>query len=186
MLELVIGGARSGKSAYAEQCALEFSNQNTSSAASSVFFIATATAGDEEMETRIQHHKASRPNNWQTLEEPVKLAEALKEANKKSGFIIVDCLTLWLTNLLALNDKQRQSEIDALFASLSELTSPVIFVTNEIGSGVVPMGKETRWFVDEAGRLHQRLAAKCQRVTQMIAGIPNRIKNESDNDESKN
>lgn len=185
MFELVIGGARSGKSAYAEQCALEFSNLNTNSAAGSVYFIATATAGDDEMETRIQHHKASRPQNWQTLEEPIELAEALKQANTKSGFIIVDCLTLWLTNLLALNDKQRQSEINALFTGLSEITSSVIFVTNEIGSGIVPMGKETRWFVDEAGRLHQRLAAKCQRVTQMIAGIPNRIKNEPDNDESK-
>ena len=180
MFELVIGGARSGKSAYAEQCALEFSNRNTSSMAGSVFFIATATAGDDEMATRIQHHKASRPNDWTTIEEPIKLAKALKQAKDQAGFIIVDCLTLWLSNLLALNAEQRQSEIDSLFACLSDLSASVIFVTNEVGSGVVPMGEESRWFVDETGRLHQRLAVQCQRVTQMIAGIPHRIKNDPD------
>jgi len=179
MLELVIGGARSGKSAYAERCALEYTQSNPKSTNSGVLYIATATADDEEMTARIHHHQTSRPESWQTIEEPTKLASALTQASEPSEFIIVDCLTLWLTNLLATDNEQCQQEIDLLFSTLPGLTSSVIFVTNEIGMGIVPLGAETRRFVDEAGRLHQRLAVQCHRVTQMIAGIPNRIKNES-------
>ena len=113
------------------------------------------------------------------MEEPIALASALARANNDAGFIIVDCLTLWLTNLFSLEKKQKTQQIDLLFRCLPELTTPVIFVSNEVGSGVVPMGEQTRRFVDEAGWLHQRLAAECQCVTQVIAGIPNRIKNES-------
>jgi len=178
MLELVIGGARSGKSAYAGQCALEYIQSNLKSTNGGVLLIATATAGDDEMAARIHHHQMSRPDDWQTIEEPIKLANALTQASERSEFIIVDCLTLWLTNLLAIDNEQRQREIALVFSIVPELTSSVIFVTNEIGMGVVPLGEETRRFVDEAGRLHQRLAAQCQRVTQMVAGIPNRVKNE--------
>ena len=178
MLELVIGGARSGKSAYAEQCALEYTKSNSKSTNGSVLYIATATAGDEEMAARIHHHQKSRPESWQTIEEPIKLANALIQASEQSEFIIVDCLTLWVTNLLAIDIEQRQREIDLVLSVLPKLTSSVIFVTNEIGMGVVPLGEETRRFVDEAGRLHQHLATQCHRVTQMIAGIPSRIKNE--------
>jgi len=186
MFELVIGGARSGKSAYAEQCALEYTREharkytqsNPKSTNGAILYIATATAGDDEMARRIHHHQNARPESWQTIEEPIKLANALTQASEQSAFIIVDCLTLWLTNLLVRDNEQRQQEIDLLFSTLPELTSSVIFVTNEIGMGVVPLGEETRRFVDEAGRLHQRLATQCHRVTQMIAGIPNRIKDE--------
>lgn len=179
MLELVIGGARSGKSAYAERRALEYTKQNSRRKNGGVLYVATATAGDAEMAMRIEHHKASRLDDWQTIEEPIKLASILKQHANKSEFIIVDCLTLWLANLLTMDNEQAQREIDLLFSSLAELTSSVIFVSNEVGMGVVPLGEETRRFVDEAGRLHQRLAVRCHRVTQMIAGIPNRIKDEA-------
>lgn len=178
MLELVIGGARSGKSAYAQQCATEFCADKQKKI-STVSYIATATADDAEMASRIQHHRQTRPQHWHTLEEPIALASTLTRANSDSDFIIVDCLTLWLTNLFALGEKQRTQQVDLLFTCLPEITTSVVFVTNEIGSGVVPMGEETRRFVDEAGWLHQRLATKCHRVTQVVAGIPNRIKNES-------
>lgn len=175
MLELVLGGARSGKSAYAEQCAQAFIKQVSTA---KVLYIATATAEDSEMADRIEHHRATRPHDWQTIEEPIKLASILKQHNASSEYIIVDCLTLWLTNLLMRDKELMHQEVDSLLASLSELTSSVIFVSNEVGMGIVPMGVETRHFVDEAGRLHQALAARCQRVTQMIAGIPNRIKDQ--------
>jgi adenosylcobinamide kinase/adenosylcobinamide-phosphate guanylyltransferase len=175
MLELVIGGARSGKSTYAEQCAKNYSEQNKN-LESEVLYIATATAGDDEMTMRIAHHKQSRPDSWQTVEEPVKLAALLEKFNQPSNFLIVDCLTLWLTNLFSLDPEQKQREIDSLLTTLPGITSSVIFVTNEIGMGVVPLGETTRQFVDEAGRLHQLIAGQCHRVTQMVAGIPNIIK----------
>jgi len=168
MLELVIGGARSGKSAYAEQRATD--------SKLAVYYIATATAGDVEMQQRIAQHKKSRCSDWQTIEEPVHLGKAL--AVQDDVFVIVDCLTLWMTNILALEPKQYQKEIDHFFITIETITTPTIFVTNEVGMGVVPLGEQTRRFVDESGRLHQRLARRCQRVTQMIAGIENRIKNE--------
>lgn len=176
MLELVIGGARSGKSTYAEQCAKTFIERSTN-IDPDVIYVATATAEDAEMLTRIEHHKQSRPQCWKTIEEPIKLAAVLEKYNVPSRFIIVDCLTLWLTNLFTQNTRQKQTEIDALLTLLPCLDSSAIFVTNEIGMGVVPLGEETRRFVDEAGRLHQQIASQCHRVTQMVAGIPNTVKN---------
>ena len=176
MLELVIGGARSGKSAYAAQCAKESHH--------SVLYIATATAGDDEMLQRIAFHKKTRPSDWQTIEEPIqlgKILETLSDSDSSEStkqFVIVDCLTLWMSNVLALNSVQYKHEITHFFDAIDNFTSSIIFVTNEIGMGVVPLGEETRRFIDESGRLHQRLAKRCHRVTQMIAGIENRIKDE--------
>ncbi|MGD8783944.1 MAG: bifunctional adenosylcobinamide kinase/adenosylcobinamide-phosphate guanylyltransferase [Thioalkalispiraceae bacterium] len=178
MLELVLGGARSGKSAYAEQCARHFI-ENSTNTKTNVLYIATATAGDEEMEARIRHHKSTRPANWQTIEEPVELARVLKQYDETTGLIIVDCLTLWLTNLFAVTDQQRRAAVDALLETLPALQTSVILVSNEIGMGVVPLGEQTRRFIDEAGRLHQALASCCQRVTLLVAGIPHRIKEET-------
>ncbi len=168
MLELVIGGARSGKSAYAEQCATDSKLP--------VFYIATATAGDTEMQRRIAFHRNNRPQDWHTLEEPVCLGNAITDLT--DVFVIVDCLTLWMTNILALELTRYEKEITSFLCAVDKLETPVIFVTNETGMGVVPLGEETRRFIDETGRLHQRLAKRCHRVTQMIAGIENRIKDE--------
>ena len=168
MLELVIGGARSGKSAYAEQCANDSQRE--------VLYIATATADDHEMQQRIWHHKRNRPSHWHTIEEPIHLSKAVSA--KPDMFVIVDCLTLWMTNILALDTQDYEKEMTLFFEAIENITTPIIFVTNEIGMGVVPLGEETRRFVDETGRLHQRLARLCHRVTQMIVGIENRIKDE--------
>ncbi|VAW91524.1 Adenosylcobinamide kinase / Adenosylcobinamide-phosphate guanylyltransferase [hydrothermal vent metagenome] len=177
MLELVIGGARSGKSAYAEQRAKDSHH--------SVLYIATATADDDEMLHRIAFHKNTRPSGWQTIEEPIQLGKILTTLSNPSvpsepvkPFVIVDCLTLWMTNILALELVQYENEITSFFEAIDSTTTSIIFVTNEIGMGVVPLGEETRRFIDESGRLHQRLAKQCHRVTQMIAGIENRIKDE--------
>jgi len=167
MLELVLGGARSGKSAYAEQCAIQSQRPVT--------YIATATALDKEMDQRITRHKHDRPSDWQTIEEPVQLGYVLNTLKSQSRFIIVDCLTLWMTNLLALTENEYDGELENLFLNL-ETDNDIIFVSNEVGMGIIPMGEETRHFVDEVGRLHQRLAASCDNVTQMVAGIPNKIK----------
>lgn len=167
MLELVLGGARSGKSAYAEHSAQQQSRP--------VYYIATAQALDAEMQKRIQRHKSDRPVNWQTIEEPVELGQCLARPETQQGFVIVDCLTLWMTNLLALPTAEKEHQWNALFAALDE-EREIIFVSNEVSMGVVPLGEQTRRFVDDMGRLHQKLAALCQRVTLMVAGIPHLIK----------
>ncbi|MGR9053185.1 MAG: bifunctional adenosylcobinamide kinase/adenosylcobinamide-phosphate guanylyltransferase [Gammaproteobacteria bacterium] len=169
MLTLILGGARSGKSRYAEQRASE--------SGKTVIYIATATAGDDEMQARIAHHRAGRPSGWQTVEEPVALARVLAEQASNAHCLLVDCLTLWLSNILFDGDGHIQEALfrqqsEALFECLDGIAGQVILVGNEIGSGVVPMGAATRRFVDEAGRLHQRLAALSDRVVLMTAGLP--------------
>jgi len=169
MKELVLGGARSGKSGHAQQRAIDSGLQ--------VIYLATATVGDAEMQARIERHQADRPAHWQLIEEPVCLADTLKEQATGSHCILVDCLTLWLSNLLGLQDEARfQSELDKLFEILPGLSGHIIFVSNETGLGIIPMGELTRRYCDEAGLLHQRLAQLCQQVTFMVAGLPQIIK----------
>jgi adenosylcobinamide kinase/adenosylcobinamide-phosphate guanylyltransferase len=170
MLEFVLGGARSGKSHYAQQQALASDLH--------VIYIATATAGDAEMHARIERHRQSRPSHWTLCEEPLELAAMLRRYGQEENYIIVDCLTLWLSNLLAQSPAYYQQQWQAFFDCLPEVDASVIFVSNEVGMGITPMGELSRHFVDESGRLHQRLAQQCQRVTQMIVGIPHVIKNE--------
>lgn len=170
MQTLILGGARSGKSRYAEQLALQSQK--------SVIYIATAQAHDAEMQTRIQHHQASRPAEWLTLEEPLSLATTLAAQAQPERILLVDCLTLWLTNLLCLEDSEQRltSELNTLYAVLPQLSGELILVSNETGLGVVPLGELTRRYVDEAGRMHQRLAAQMQQVIFMIAGLPQVLK----------
>lgn len=169
MQTLILGGARSGKSRYAEHLAAQ--SQKT------VVYIATAQAHDAEMQTRIAHHQASRPADWLTIEEPLTLAATLAAHAQPDRVVLVDCLTLWLTNLLCADDSERlHTELNALHALLPKLTGELILVSNETGLGVVPMGELTRRYVDEAGRMHQRLAAAMQRVIFMMAGLPQVLK----------
>jgi len=177
MIHLVIGGARSGKSVYAEQCAKDSDHD--------VIYIATccvkASSNDREMQQRISHHKASRPAHWQTIEEPIQLSQALETHVTVNVVVIVDCLTLWMTNILSLPADEYTQHIEQFFQTLTRIPWPaaqVIFVSNEVGLGIVPLGFESRRFVDEMGRLHQRLAQICQRVTQITVGIANRLKDE--------
>ena len=139
MKQLILGGARSGKSAHAQQLAEQSGDE--------VIYLATATAGDTEMAARIQQHQAQRPEHWRLIEEPVALAQVLQQQAKEGVCILVDCLTLWLSNLLAAGDDTMLQQRAALLDVLPRLPGRIIFVSNEIGMGVVPMGELTRRFV---------------------------------------
>lgn len=165
MRELILGGMRSGKSRLAEQHAQE--------SGLPVTYLATATAQDDEMRQRIAHHQAQRPDHWRLVEEPIALAVALQRHAAADRCLLVDCLTLWLTNLLCLDEEARlRQEIDALLGALPRLPGTIILVSNETGMGVVPLGELTRRYCDEAGRLHQALAQKCDKVILTVAGLP--------------
>uniref|UniRef100_UPI000378697B bifunctional adenosylcobinamide kinase/adenosylcobinamide-phosphate guanylyltransferase n=1 Tax=Stutzerimonas stutzeri TaxID=316 RepID=UPI000378697B len=128
---------------------------------------------DGEMSERIAHHRARRPASWALIEEPLALASILREHARTDRCLLVDCLTLWLTNLLMLDDQARLlEERDALLDCLAGLPGRVLLVSNETGLGVVPLGELSRRYVDEAGLLHQALAERCQRVVFTVAGLP--------------
>lgn len=171
MLQLILGGARSGKSRLAEQTAI-----NTQLA---VTYVATAQALDPEMQSRIEHHQNQRPAHWSLVEEPLYLANALQKIDRPNQIILVDCLTLWLTNLLLLEDQSvQQFECEQLLKVLPMLESEIILVSNETGLGVVPLGEISRQFVDEAGRLHQALGQIADKVVFCVAGFPMILKGE--------
>ena len=169
MLQLILGGARSGKSRLAEKLAAE--------SGCAVNYIATSQPLDGEMNERVRHHRERRPEHWALIEEPIELARVLRENARADTCLLVDCLTLWLTNLLMLEDLQRlNTERDALLECLADLPGEIVFVSNETGMGVVPLGELTRRYVDEAGWLHQALAERCQRVVLTVAGLPLTLK----------
>ncbi len=169
MKELILGGVRSGKSRLAES--------HAQATGLDVIYVATATAQDDEMRARIAHHQAQRPGHWQLVEEPLALAAALQRNAAPNNCALVDCLTLWLTNLLCLEDEARlRREIGALLEVLPELPGQIILVSNETGMGVVPLGELTRRYCDEAGWLHQALAQQCDKVILTVAGLPLHLK----------
>ena len=180
--ELIVGGQRSGKSHRAEL----LSGQWLLDASHRAVMIATACAWDEEMCDRIIRHQSDRAHrlpNMQTVEEPLNIVSAIKLYSSDKTLIVVDCLTLWLTNLLMpLNVEDTVSDQEALLAVerlaqvVEHAPGPVVLVSNEIGLGVIPMGAGVRSFVDNQGRLNQHLASVCQRVTLMVAGLPLRLK----------
>jgi adenosylcobinamide kinase/adenosylcobinamide-phosphate guanylyltransferase len=168
MIELIIGGARSGKSSHAERQAQESGLRVT--------YIATGEARDEEMVERIAHHHKRRPTEWRTIEEPLQLADALGREAADGVCVIVDCLTLWLTNVLLADSPRREEEIDKLLSTLPVLPGRIILVSNEVGWGIVPENPLARRFRDEQGRLNQRLAAIASEVTLVAAGLPLKLK----------
>ena len=165
-LTLVLGGARSGKSRHAEAL-IEALPAPWS-------YIATAQAYDDEMRERIAGHRARRPDGWQTVDAPLELAEALA-AQPAGRPILVDCLTLWLTNLI-LAERDTAIATGELMAACREAQGPIVLVSNEVGLGIVPDNALARRFRDEAGRLHQRLASQAERVVFMVAGLPMQVK----------
>lgn len=167
MVELILGGARSGKSALAERRALD--------SGLDVVYVATAAAGDGEMAERIRHHRERRPAHWTTVEAQVGLADALAREALDERLLVVDCLTLWLGNLLD-DAEALAAERDALLACLPRLAGRVVLVSNEVGLGIVPDNPLARRFRDEAGRLNQAVAAACDRVTFVAAGLPLTLK----------
>ncbi len=169
MRELILGGARSGKSTLAQQRA--------SASGLPVTCIATATADDAEMAARIAHHQATRPPEWALVETPIELTTALIENAATDRCLLVDCMTLWLNNILSDGvDTTFPLQRQALLETLPKLPGEIILVGNEISMGIVPLGKLTRRFVDENGRLHQELASLCERVTLCVAGLPLMLK----------
>lgn len=166
MHTLILGGARSGKSRYAEGLALATDKE--------VYYFATAQAFDQEMAERIAKHQHDRPAHWHTVEEPIALADQLQAYTQQNRVLLVDCLTLWLSNCLHESCWSQQRQ--ALLEILPSLSGDVILVSNETGLGVVPMGQITRQFVDESGWLHQALAAQCDQVSLVVAGLPMHLK----------
>ena len=169
MLNLILGGARSGKSRLAERLAAD--------SGLPVIYIATSQPLDGEMSERVRLHRQRRPSDWGLIEEPLALAAVLRAEAAEGRCLLVDCLTLWLTNLLMLEDEQRLAEErDALLDCLVQLPGTILLVSNETGLGVVPMGELTRRYVDQAGWLHQAVAERCQRVVLTVAGLPLMLK----------
>lgn len=166
---LITGGARSGKSKYAEQRAGEMGDRR--------LYVATAEAKDEEMSQRIAEHQKRRGNQWRTIEEPVELAEALQAHRGKTDSALVDCLTLWISNLLTGRDeKYVEEKVEQLVETLPQLDFHVVLVTNEVGWGIVPDNPLARQFRDLAGWTHQRIAQAADEVVLMVAGVPMIVK----------
>lgn len=164
---LVLGGARSGKSSFAETLA--------EAASPSRVYLATGSAGDAEMDERIAHHRARRGPGWRTVEEPLDLAGALAREAGEGIPVLVDCLTLWVTNLM-LGGHDIDAATRALCAALPGLGGPVIFVSNEVGLGIVPDNAMARAFRDHAGRVNQRVAQAATQVHFIAAGLPLKLK----------
>ena len=172
-MQLILGGARSGKSRLAEQIAKD-SNLN-------VTYIATAQAFDHEMQARIDHHQAQRPGHWTVIEEPLYLADCLIELDQPNQLILVDCLTLWMSNLLMHENAELQmQQCQKLLDIVPILQAEVILVSNETGLGIIPMGEISRKFVDESGRLHQQLGQISEKVIFCVAGFPMMLKGEKE------
>ncbi len=169
---LILGGVRSGKSSYAEGLVRATSQGRG-------VYLATADAAqardDPEMRARIEHHRKRRGEGWSTIEEPLALAETLLEKAGPETPVLVDCLTLWLANLMAAG-RDVAAEINTLEETLPRLTGAVVFISNEVGLGIVPENATARAFRDHAGLLHQRLAACADRVVFMAAGLPSILK----------
>ena len=163
---LVTGGARSGKSRYAEQ--------RTRELGSAPVYIATAEAFDAEMADRIAQHQKRRGPEWQTINAPLDLSQALREADGR-GPCLVDCLTIWLNNLM-FHERDIAAATQALISVIHKRVDPVILVTNEVGSGIVPENALARRFRDEAGRMNQTMAAAVDEVYVSISGIPLKLK----------
>lgn len=179
MLHFVLGGARSGKSRYAENLAKQFEAQGKK-----VVYIATAskqytdengqTVLDKEMMQRIEKHQSDRPAPWLTCETPIHLSQTLQSVDNPQICILVDCLTLWTLNLQ--QTELLQNEKQQLMAILPTLQAEVILVSNEVGLGIVPLGQFSRQYVDELGWLHQSVAEVADRMTFMVAGQPVKVK----------
>ena len=187
---LFLGGARSGKSTMAEKYATDWLQDNPQGR---VLYIATAQVLDEEMQHRVALHQQGRPATWELIEEPLALAQLLRQYQQQASpaaplCVLVDCLTLWLSNQLCQVDVDDDSALVAhattntaaaleqLVASVAEFTGTLLLVSNEVGSGIVPLGKLSRQFQDLAGMMNQRLAQVCDKVTLVVAGLPVTVK----------
>ncbi len=166
---LVLGGRRSGKSRFAEGLVL--------SSGLKPIYLATGRITDDEMRERVAVHRERRSSDWETVEEPLALADALRQTARKGRIVLVDCLTFWVTNLM-MEKADVARECDGLVKQLGELTSPVVLVSNETGLGIIPDNKMAREFGDLAGTVNQNIAAYCDTVHFVAAGLPLTLKSE--------
>ena len=164
---LILGGARSGKSAYAQSLAEAHAPDR--------LYLATATPGDEEMAARIARHRAERGAGWTTVEEPLELASALVAHAKLGRVVVADCLTLWLSNLI-LAGRDPGPAVSALAEAIGGLEGPVVFISNEVGMGLVPDNKLGREFRDRQGRANREIGCACDAVIFVAAGLPLQLK----------
>ena len=170
---LILGGARSGKSGFAETRA--------KSSEQPVIYIATAEIRDDAIAERVSLHRKTRPSNWTSIESPLALGQSIRKYDSPTATLLVDCLTMWVTNVLCSENPTdlMHSEQREFFQSLAEHQGNVILVSNEVGMGIVPMGQLTRDYVDIAGRLHQDIAALADEVILVTAGLPLTLKHTS-------
>lgn len=176
-VHLILGGARSGKSSFAESVVTDLSDQRTR------HYIATAEAFDEEMQKRIQHHQLRRDERWTEHECPTQLP-ALIARFTENDVVLVDCLTLWINNIIfnqgeTASESEIKTQVQDLVSALQRSPAAVVLVSNEVGLGVVPMGEVTRLFVDHAGWMNQAIAKVAQQVTFVAAGLPVQLKDET-------
>ncbi len=170
-ITLVTGGARSGKSGYAIERALAYRGSRR-------VFVATAQALDDEMRARIEHHRAARPPEFQTLEEPLNVVAALTRLGDRADVVVLDCLTLWVSNLMVIHtdDNAVLTEADALATALRDGAWASVIVTDEVGAGIVPDNPVSRRFRDLLGWTNQKAAKVADEVVLMVAGLPLRVK----------
>lgn len=165
---LILGGARSGKSRYAQAFAEAHAGE--------VVLIVTAEILDEEMRERVEKHRAERPAHWQVIEAPLELADAIIRASRPGTLVLVDCLTLWLSNILCTQADTLESRLHGLSSAIMAVECQLLLVSNEVGWSIVPENKLARLFRDEQGRLNQRMASICEQVTLVAAGLPLNLK----------
>ena len=175
---LILGGAQSGKSKYALRLGEEYIMATDKDTARGLY-VATAQPLDQEMEEKIQRHRMERGPQWETVEEPTEVPNIIRKSSGLYPVILIDCLTLWMSNLMSHKPDSVEHSAQDLFDALSETTGPTIIVSNEIGLGLVPGEAVGRRYRDLSGRLHQKLAEICNRVILVVAGLPLELKGNS-------
>lgn len=175
---LILGGVRSGKSVLAEQ-ALQTWTSGPGKEHRAVHYVATAQAGDGEMAERIRHHQARRPSQWGLIEEPLALASVLQSHDEPGQALLIDCMSLWVSNLLHAGEDTPEREQAAFLTALATYSGVVVIVSNEVGLGLVGMDPLSRRFADTLGRLNQSLARRCDHVWMSVAGLPMGLKGEA-------
>ena len=177
MKTLVLGGVKSGKSLYAER-RVQAWVEASGGAPREVIYLATGESRDDEFARRIERHRARRPESWRTIEEPIEIASVIRQYADSSQCVLVECLTLWLSNLLVDETTGHAQQVEQFLQALAASHAEIVLVSNETGLGIMPANRLAREFGDASGILHQRLAEVCHRVVMIVAGLPLELKYE--------
>jgi adenosylcobinamide kinase/adenosylcobinamide-phosphate guanylyltransferase len=175
MKRLILGGVKSGKSRFAEQQVKQWLEQSGRPQGSVIYLATAEPQGDDEMHDRIALHRAQRPSAWQTLEIPFNIAEVIENSSGQNQCLLIECLTLWMSNLLH-RESSLSAQVDRLCSAVENYEGEIIMVSNETGLGIMPVNALARRFGDEVGLLHQRLAVVCDEVVLTVAGLPQYLK----------